>query len=231
MFHWFRRTDPAKLPFTTDIHCHLTPGIDDGSPDVEKSVRLLRFMEEWGVRRIVMTPHVTEDTYENTPATIDPAFGALAAGARQAGIGIELIPPSGEYRLDSFFVKCLGENMVRPLPGGYLLVENAFNVEPWNIDELLFDLAVRGFRPVLAHPERYMYYHSSPTRYRRLHESGLFMQCNLLSFAGYYGKEIRQTACWMLDNGLVDFLGTDLHGMRHVESISGFLKTRDFRNL
>ncbi|MDE6449724.1 MAG: hypothetical protein K2L41_06545 [Muribaculaceae bacterium] len=231
MFHWFRKPKHKVLPFATDIHCHLTPGIDDGSPDVDKSVVLLRHMEGWGIRRIVMTPHVTEDTFENTPATIDPAFGSLVAGARDAGIGIGLLPPSGEYRMDSFFVKCLGEGVVRSLPGGYLLVENSFNVEPWNIDELLFDLAVKGFRPVLAHPERYVYYHSKPSRYKKLHQSGVFMQCNLLSFAGYYGKDVRQMAYWMLDNGLVDFMGTDLHGMRHVEAIARFMSTRDFDRL
>ena len=133
--------------------------------------------------------------------------------------------------MDSFFVKCLGEGVVRSLPGGYLLVENSFNVEPWNIDELLFDLAVKGFRPVLAHPERYVYYHSKPSRYKKLHQSWVFMQCNLLSFAGYYGKDVRQMVYWMLDNGLVDFMGTDLHGMRHVEAIARFMSTRDFDRL
>lgn len=231
MFHWFRKPDSPKLPFATDIHCHLTPGIDDGSPDVDKSVQLLTYMEKWGIRRIVMTPHVTEDTFENTPATIDPAFGILVAGAREAGIGIDLLPPSGEYRMDNFFVESLARGLVRPMPGGYLLVENSFSVEPWDVDKLLFDLTLKGYKPVLAHPERYIYYHSVPDRYRQLHDRGVFMQCNILSFAGYYGREIKHMACRMLENGLVDFLGTDLHGMRHAEAMEHFMGSRDFRNL
>jgi len=231
MFNWFKRKETPKLPFGTDVHCHLVPGVDDGSQTVEKSVMLLRHMQRWGVTRIIPTPHVTEDTFENTPAIIDPAYRALTAGADEAGVDIELLSPSGEYRIDSFFLNCLDKGLVRPLRGSYLLVENGFSIEPWNIESLIFDLAVKGFKPILAHPERYRYYHSEPERYRRLHDSGLLMQCNLLSFTGYYGKDIRNMAHWMLDNDLIDFLGTDLHGMTHVQAIERYMSTSAFRHL
>lgn len=231
MFNWFRKKEWHSLPFKTDIHCHLTPGIDDGSRTVEKSVQLLRHMQQWGLTRIFPTPHVTEDTFENTPATIDPAYGALVAGARQAGIEVEIMPPSGEYRLDSFFIDCLEHGLVRPLSGNYILVENSFNQELWNLDEILFDLTVRGFRPILAHPERYVYYHNDFDRYHALHMKGILFQCNLLSLGGYYGKDIKKIANRLMQDDLIDFLGTDIHGMRHVEFIENYMSTSGFRDM
>lgn len=231
MFHWFTRREAATLPFSTDVHCHLVPGIDDGSDTAAKSVDMLRRVARWGITRVIPTPHVTEDTFENTPATIDPAYGTLVAAVREAGIGVELLGPSAEYRIDSFFLDSLERGQVRPLSGNYLLVENSYAQEPWDLDEVLFNLSVRGYRPVLAHPERYMYYHSHPGRYRRLHDSGVLFQCNLLSLAGYYGKEVRRTAQWMVDENLIDFLGTDLHAMRHVDAIEDYLKTSHCRRV
>ncbi len=231
MFGWFRKKQRPQLPFSTDVHCHLTPGIDDGSQSVEKSVRLLQHMQQWGLTRIIPTPHVTEDTFENTPAIIDPAYGSLVAGARDAGVEVELLEPSAEYRLDNFFMQCLEQGLVRPLPGNYLLVENGFNQEPWDLDEVLFELNVKGYKPVLAHPERYVYYHDDLDRYSRLHGSGVLFQCNLMSLGGYYGKEIKKVAEWMLENDMIDFLGTDLHGMRHVESIERYMSTSHFAHV
>ncbi|MCM1450275.1 MAG: hypothetical protein NC082_08020 [Clostridiales bacterium] len=233
MFSWLKRHSKAqaRLPFSTDVHCHVVPGIDDGSPSVDYSLTLLRHMEKWGIERVIPTPHVTEDTYENTPATIDPAYGALVAGAREAGIGIELLTPSAEYRIDSFFLSCLEKGLVRPLSNNYLLVENNFMNEPIDLDEVLFGLSAKGFTPVLAHPERYIYYTGNHNRYKELHNNGVLFQCNLMSFGGYYGKEIMNTAHWLLKNDLVDFIGTDLHRRRHIEFIEQYLTGSNFRNV
>ncbi len=228
MFAWFKKQATLQLPFHTDIHCHLTPGVDDGSQSVEKSVDLMKHMQQWGITRIIPTPHVTEDTYENTPAIIAPAYRALVAGAADAGVDIELLPPSGEYRLDNFFIEQLGKGDVKPLRDSYLLVENSFSVEPWGIDNTLYMLTLRGFRPVLAHPERYVYYHKHLDRYRQLHDSGVLFQCNLMSLGGYYGKDVKFVANKLLEENLIDFLGTDLHGMRHVVFIEDYMKTSHF---
>lgn len=231
MISWFRKKEPAPLPFSTDIHCHIIPGVDDGSESVDKSVELLQHMQQWGITRIIPTPHHTEEYFENTAATIDPQRESLVAAAREAGITVGIMPASGEYRLDSYFVDLLGKGLVRPLAGSYLLIENNFSMEPYDIDSTLFDLSLKGYKPVMAHPERYTYYHRNPDRYRRLHKNGALFQCNLMSLGGYYGKEIRKTAEWMLENDLIDFLGTDLHGMRHVEFIERYMTTADFARI
>lgn len=227
---WFRKKDIPRLPFATDMHAHLVPGIDDGSRSAENSVEMLGRMAEWGIQRVIPTPHVTEDTFENTPAVIDPAWTTLRDVVSEAGLHVDLLPPSAEYRVDSFFVKQLDAGNVRPLSGRYLLVENGYHQEPWDFENVIFDLRNRGYIPVLAHPERYLYYHTSPGAYRRLASLDMLLQCNILSLAGYYGKDVRRVAHRLVDEGQIAFLGSDMHAMRHIEAISDYMKTSDFRN-
>lgn len=229
MFNWFNKKEKQFLPYTTDIHCHILPGIDDGSPDIDHSLPLLQHMVEWGLKRIVPTPHVTEDVFENTPETIDPPYNQLLEAAREAGIGLELLAPAAEYRIDPFFVDQLAAGHVRTHPGNHILVENGFLTEPWNIDNLLYELMINGYHPILAHPERYAYYYANKDRYRELHDRGIKFQCNLLSFAGYYGKAPGAVAKYLMENDMVDFLGTDLHNARHVEAINKWMETRSYR--
>jgi tyrosine-protein phosphatase YwqE len=115
-----------------------------------------------------------------------------------------------------------------PYPKNYLLIENSFIQEPWNLDDLIFSLTVKGFKPILAHPERYIYYHSHTKRYNEVHQNAKF-QINLLSLAGYYGKNVKKMAEWLIENDLVDFIGTDLHGQRHIECLREYLSSRDAR--
>jgi tyrosine-protein phosphatase YwqE len=115
-----------------------------------------------------------------------------------------------------------------PLPNKYLLVENSFIQEPWNIDSILFDLQVKGFKPILAHPERYRYYsNNNRQRYEALHASGTMLQINVLSLAGYYGKTEKATAEWLIEKHLADFIGTDLHNYDHADAIDAYLTSRD----
>lgn len=116
--------------FTTDIHCHIVPGVDDGSPDVGTSVELVERMKGWGINRIIASPHVTQEAFENTPETIAPALAALKSGLDAKGVDVEL-SHSAEYRIDEFFMAQLEAGNVVALPGNYLLVENSFLQEPW----------------------------------------------------------------------------------------------------
>lgn len=219
---------PAKLPFVTDIHCHLVPGVDDGSPDVDKSVELVERMNRWGISRIFLSPHVTQDTFENTPDTLAAPFAELKQKVEEAGVPVQL-HMHAEYRVDEFFLDQLAKGNLRPMPGNHLLVENSFAQEPWGLDQLLFDLRLKGFVPVMAHPERYLYYANfNRERYRRLHDTGLLFQINLLSLAGAYGKTEKQTAEWLLEQGMVSFVGTDLHRRGHADAIDAYLCSRDF---
>ena len=226
MFNFFSKPkEPAKLCFATDIHCHIVPGVDDGSPDARTSADLVERMQAWGIERIIASPHVTQHTFENNPERLAAPFKTLQDELASRGNGIA-VSHSAEYRIDDLFLQQLDEGKIMPYPNGWLLVENSFMQEPWNLEQVLFDLQVRGFRPILAHPERYTYYHSDKQRYHKLHGAGAAFQVNLLSLAGHYGKAERAVAEYLIKEGLVDFIGTDLHRSSHADRIDQYLATR-----
>lgn len=231
MFNIFRSKpkQPAELCFKTDIHCHVVPGVDDGSPDAETSADLIERMQKWGIERIFASPHVTQYTFENSPATIEPAMQELKAELSRRGNTI-FLDHGAEYRIDDLFnsIFSSGQKLMH-LPDKYLLIENSFMQEPWNLDELVFDLQVKGYRPILAHPERYMYYNSRKSRYKELHDKGLMFQINLLSLAGAYGKSETKLAEHIIKEGMADFIGTDLHRMSHADCIDQYLTTANAR--
>lgn len=231
MFNFFKKkSEPIQLCFNTDIHCHILPGIDDGSPDVTTSVELIERMKSWGITRIIATPHSTQASFENTPETMGNALALLKAELDKSQIEID-ITHSAEYRIDEYFTTQLSNGNIVPMPNNYILVENSFIQEPWNLDQLLFDLKVKGYKPILAHPERYMYYYAKKDRYKAIHSTGTKLQLNILSLAGHYGKEEKHIAMELLDNGLVDFIGTDLHNHRHADAIEAYLASKDYRKI
>lgn len=233
MFDFFKKKDSSriyKLCYETDLHSHILPGIDDGSPDAEKSILLIREMQKWGIRKIIATPHIAEETFENTSETIKNAWDLLKAKLDKEGIEHD-IRYSAEYRVDDGFIRLFESNLLMPLPDNYLLVENSFIQAFWNLDELLFQIQLKGFKPILAHPERYAYYHNQKKIYTAMHDAGCEFQVNILSFTGYYGKGVKEVAYWLAEQGYIDFLGTDLHNMNHAQAISNFLATKEYTRL
>lgn len=224
-----KKSEPAKLPVKTDIHCHILPGVDDGSPDVETSVALVERQRSWGIERIIATPHITEASFPNSPETLDPALDELLEALKRRGIDIP-VSRSSENRIDDYFREQLKGGFITPFPNNYVLVENSFIQEPWQLDKFLFDMKIQGYRPILAHPERYFYYFEEhPERYDQLHRAGTLFQINVLSLAGGYSKREKRTAEKLIEKGYVDFLGTDLHNFRHADIIDEYLTTKDAR--
>ena len=227
MFNFFnKKKDPIKLWFTTDIHCHIVPGVDDGSPDIDTSVNLAGELENLGIKRIIVTPHVTQATFENSAESLAGPLAELRKGLADNNIGID-IRNSAEYRIDEFFEQQIAEGQLMPYPDNYLLIENSFIQEPWNMEQIIFDLQVKGYKLILAHPERYLYYHAKPSRYSELKQLGIDFQVNLLSLAGYYGKGEKRMAENLVEAGMADFIGTDTHGRRHIRCFEEYLSSRD----
>lgn len=225
MIHFFKKAKKEERPrlfYHHDMHCHILPGIDDGSPDVETSVELVRRMSNWGIDHIIATPHVTAFTFENTPDTIGTAYHSLTDRLEEEGIDMKIVF-SAEYRMDENFLELVEHNGLIPMPGNRLLIENSFLQPFWDIKNLIFQLQLKGYEPILAHPERYVYYFRDKSVYRELVQAGCRMQINLLSLAGYYGKEVHQVAMWLIKEGLVHFIGSDLHHTDHADSIDRFL--------
>ena len=232
MFNIFhRKKENNQLFYSTDVHCHILPGVDHGSQNVEQSIEMLRAERDMGITRVILTSHVTAETFENTPDTLRPAFEILKqAVAQTEDISHMQLYLSAEYRMDEVWDKqyTLGNQIA--MPGNYILMENSFHQELLGLDDLLFDLRVRGYKPILAHPERYAYYAVRKQRMEQLHGMGIKFQVNLLSLAGYFGQHCRETALWLVKNGMVDMLGSDMHGLDHAKVIQDFLNTKEWRN-
>lgn len=231
MFDFFHKKTPEKLFYATDMHAHLIPGVDDGAPDTGTSTYCLAGLNELGVTRQLLTPHVTQHTFENTRDTLAAPFAQLKVAIAEAGIPVDVMH-SAEYRLDDFFKKnVLGPDDFMLLPNNHVLIENSFVVQILEFEEIVFELKSRGYQPILAHPERYFYYREKREKYKQLQQYEVELQVNILSFAGHYGKHEREIAWWMLENGLVDYIGTDMHRRSHMDELRRFATTRDFRRL
>lgn len=228
MFSFFKKKTLPGLFFHTDLHCHLVPGIDDGQTDPDEAASLVKIEKEWGIERIFCTPHITQDVFENTPEIISAAFARLKEAVGRHGIDMPL-DYSAEHRLDGFFLSQLEKGAIRSFPNNYLLVENPFVQEAMNFDQNLFDISIKGYTPILAHPERYGYYFDKPQRYKQIHQNGALFQVNLLSLTGYYGKEVKKMAEWLIAEDLVDFIGTDMHNRHHADAITAYLSTKDYK--
>ncbi len=232
--NFFNLRKPKELPelfWHTDLHSHVCPGIDDGSPNVETSVELVRSMSQLGFTRMIVTPHVTDEVFPNTPDIISASYLRLTDAVSNAGIEMQF-NYSAEYRIDQLLYDFLDQGIVRPLPGRHLLIECRWLQEHYDLDTFIYTLRNdHGLIPILAHPERYTYYHHHLNRYQELHDLGVLFQVNLLSLAGHYDKGCKQVAEWLLDHDLVEFVGSDLHRRSHIESLRRYFTSRDYRKL
>jgi protein-tyrosine phosphatase len=220
MFSFFKNKRPAAPSGIGNLHCdvhsHLIPGIDDGVPDMETSLRLIRGLVDLGYTKIITTPHINADIFPNTPAIIRAGQAAVTDELQRQKIDVEF-GAAAEY-MDEHFSQMLaaGEPLLT-LKDNLVLVELSFAVPAINLKEILFDLQLKGYQPVLAHPERYLYFGANKDWYEQLRNAGCLFQLNLLSFAGYYGRESQQLAEYLIKKEYVDLLGTDMHHQRHLE--------------
>ncbi len=210
---------PANLGLLkTDMHSHFIPGIDDGAVTMEDAIRLIRGMKELGYQKIITTPHTMSDYYKNTPEIIRGGLEKVREELKKNNINIQLEAAS-EYYLDFEFEEKLKQKKVLTFSGKYVLVEVSFLNPPGNLDATLFNLNVAGYKPVLAHPERYPFWHGDFQQYQRLKDLGALLQLNILSLTNYYSEGVQKTAGKLVDLGLIDLLGSDMHHDKHLETI------------
>jgi tyrosine-protein phosphatase YwqE len=203
-----------------DIHSHLLPGIDDGSPDVATSLELLRSLSAAGINKFICTPHIIGDMYRNTPQTIHYALEKLRKAVKNAGMQVE-INAAAEYMLDDYFMELLRKKEpLLTLKKNYLLTELSYSAQPDRLEEISFEILTNNYQPLMAHPERYHYFHKNFKAYEHLKELGFLLQVNLLSLTGYYGKTVAKAAKHIIDSGLADFVGTDLHHSNHLSALT-----------
>ena len=201
------------------MHSHMLPGIDDGSPDAETSLILLKGLEDLGFKNFVCTPHIYQDLYKNDAVTIGGARTRLQRALDETGNNAQ-IDAAAEYFMDDHFEALLQtKTPLLPLWSNKVLVEFSFVSAPFNYKEILFEMQMNNYQPVLAHPERYTYFGNNKKIYEEIRNAGCLLQINMLSLIGYYGKPTQELAQYLIKNKLVDLLGTDLHHVRHLEAL------------
>lgn len=207
----------------TDIHSHLIPGIDDGAQTVDDSIELIRRMQALGYKSLVTTPHIKSDHFPNTSVGILHGLDILHNALKDNGIYMP-VRAAAEYYIDDHFIHLLETEPLLTITGNEVLVELSFLYEPMRFNDILFRIQTKGYKPILAHPERYLFYHDRKQIYKELKDRGCMLQLNLIALVGYYGKAVRSVAEMLLKEGLYDYCGTDMHHLQHAESMSKLLE-------
>ncbi len=202
-----------------DIHNHVLPGIDDGAKNTADSLALIREYQSVGIKKIIATPHIFAPLYPNTPELIKNAHKQLQIAMQEEGIDSFEIETAAEHMIDTKFEELMENDHHMPLSEGYMLSEMSFLQPPLNFDEAMIAINRRRLTPILAHPERYVFLQRRPKKLAKLKEQGILFQINLLSLAGFYDREVEQLAWKLLDQGMVDFLGSDIHNLHHFKAI------------
>jgi protein-tyrosine phosphatase len=234
VFGLFKKKDKTHYPrienyasFGTDIHSHLIPGIDDGVQTMEESLHMIRAMSDLGFRKLVTTPHIMSDGFRNTPEIILAGLKQVqdAVAAQHIPVTIEA---AAEYYFDDAFLQKLEAAPLLTIGNKYLLFEISYMNYPEKLSEAVFKIITKGYTPLLAHPERYPFWFGKFDEYHKLKDAGVLFQMNTNSLGGYYGGGVKKAAEWLVDNNLVDFIGSDLHGDRH---LAGLKKTINEKHL
>lgn len=237
MFNFLKkamRSDTATSSWDfvgTDMHSHILPGIDDGAQTMADSLELIESMYQHGYRKMVATPHSSEDIYPNSHATILEKRDEVRKVLAEKGIAME-IEAAAEYMIDERFVNMVerGEKMLA-VHDNRVLVEMSYLLESPYLHNGLFALQTHGYQPILAHPERYNFYHNHLDKYVELKEKGCLFQLNLIAFSGYYGKNVKKVATYLFQKGMYDYCGSDIHHPRHTHALHSVMDASVFKDL
>ena len=213
-----------------DIHSHLLPGIDDGARTFEDTLRLTKALQGFGVSQFITTPHIIQYVWDNTHEQILSNKETTVVELEKNKITIPF-SAAAEYLMDNQFVQLFQSHQLLTLKDNYVLVEMSYINAPIQLYSILFDLQVAGYIPVLAHPERYLFYHKNFSEYEKLKRAGCLFQLNLLSVVGYYGAEITKIAEQLLAKGMYTYAGSDVHHDNHIASFEQKVKIKDLAPL
>ena len=213
--------EPIDLRFLrNDIHSHLIPGIDDGSPDMETTIMLLKKFIDLGYKKVITTPHIMSDYYKNTPEIILSGLDKVKAEIIKNKLDIE-IEAAAEYNLEPEFEDLLEKNNLLTFgPEKYLLFELSFFDEPPRVNDIIWKMREKGVSPVLAHVERYAYWHKDYDKIEEMINRGVKLQLNIGSITGAYGPEVKKVADRLIKDKVIDFVGSDCHHDQHLEMIN-----------
>lgn len=222
---------PSVLPLEVDIHSHLIPGIDDGIQTIEEGLDILRVMVDLGYKKVITTPHTMMASFPNTPEIINNGLESMKKAIDDANIPIKM-EAATEYYLDESFIERLdNDEPLMTFGDKYVLFETSFIHEPPLLKEATFKLTIKGYKPVYAHPERYLYLIQNDNLLEEMVDRNVFFQLNLNSLSGVYSKPVQKFAEKLIDRKIVNFVGTDCHHFGHMEYLKQTTQTKYFKKL
>lgn len=206
-----------------DVHSHLLPDLDEGADCLEISFLIIKELVKMGYQKLILTPHIMAEFYPNSPKRIRETLQQLNDFVKRNGVLISL-EVAAEYYLDDSFVKMLLTNQElltfgTPNEKPFLLFETSLVNEPHALFEAIKRIQLRGLKPILAHPERYIYLQHNYEKIHELHEAGVLFQVNINSFSGYYAKAAQELAEYLSVAQMISFVATDCHNLQQVQSI------------
>ena len=214
----------------TDMHSHILPGIDDGSPNIETSIQIIQELQDIGYSSFIATPHIYKELYPNNIDTINNALQQLKSAIQKAGLKVH-IEAAAEYMVDESFEKELDGDDLLLFAGNKILVEMSAMSPSSNLYECFFKLQLKGITPVIAHPERYLFLSGTRHVFHEWMDRGYDLQVNILSLAGFYGNQVKELANYLLKENLVHYLGTDAHNIQQVQALKSSLKTKEIQKI
>lgn len=219
-----------SYPLVVDIHSHMIPGIDDGSKNMKESVAMVRQLHALGYRKVITTPHIMSHRYPNTSKIILDGLDRLREELDKQGVDI-IVEAAAEYYLDEHLRDLVNKKEILTFGKNNLLFELSYNVKPINLERWIVMMRDAGYQPVLAHPERYQYMRRNFKMYEELKQLGLYLQVNINSLNGFYAPEAKQIALKLAEKGMIDFLGSDAHAIRHLQALGKTVKTDAFAKI
>jgi len=231
VLNWLRKNEPPEgviAPFI-DIHSHLLPGLDDGVHTFEEASTVISQFQKLGYKKLITTPHVMSDFFRNSTEDILSKLKEVKIWLQSQAIVIEL-EAAAEYYLDEELVKKIDSNSpLLTFGNNYLLFETNFMTEPMNLKEFIFLATTKGYKPVLAHPERYLFIQSNFEKAEDLLDRGVLFQLNISSISGYYSKAAQNIAHKLIDKGWIHLLGSDCHNLQHIKLLEETRSSKYFQ--
>lgn len=216
---------PADLSVLgTDFHSHLIPGIDDGSTSIQDSLILIEQLADFGYKKMITTPHIMSDFYKNTPEIVRKGLEDVRQALKEKG-RTTILEAAAEYYLDFEFEAGIGEKEMLTFGDNYLLFELPFIAEPPMLNSVIWKLQSNGYKPVLAHPERYGFWHGNMDKYQEIFDKGVILQLNITSLSGHYSPQVQAVGEKLIQHGWIGALGTDCHNLNHIERVDASLRS------
>lgn len=210
-----------------DMHGHWLSGLDDGAQSIDDSILIIQSLQQLGYKKLIATPHIISDYYPNTPQNIRLKLNEIKKVAAQHQLTIQL-EIAAEYMVDFEFEQMLQNNQpLLSFANNFVLIEMSYLAASENIQNVLLLLNSKGYTPILAHPERYKYCNHSIQYFQQLKSLGCLLQLNLLSLTGYYGSYEKKFATALLQQNMIDFLGTDVHHAQHLNALQSITTNKN----